>query len=374
MDRATLPNDISTSPAERLRDLHSDYCAKHAAILACICEIEADASFTADGAPSIEAWVSSTLGVSFGEAKRWVEAARALAELPALSSSYEDGHLSWDKLKTVTKFATPEIDAAVAKEAEVASLSALQSAARRAEATSLEKVREAHRSRSLMWWWDEDGSHLNHSGRMPADQGVKFERVLERFVKKQPYDPDEPMSARAADALMELISGRVAEDQTPDRAAVVLFTTAETLAAEHRSVEALGGATLHPETARRLSCDCWLQNVQRDEIGNISGVGISQRTPPAWLARQVYLRDGYTCSFPGCDRKHFLHIHHIVHWGRGGPTDLDNLTLLCPFHHHLVHEGGWDIRGKPPEGLVFLRPDGSALKTARSPGQQLVAV
>ena len=32
--------------------------------------------------------------------------------------------------------------------------------------------------------------------------------------------------------------------------------------------------------------------------------------------------------------------------------------MLCTFHHKLVHEGCWDIRGKPDGDIVFIRPDG----------------
>jgi hypothetical protein len=29
--------------------------------------------------------------------------------------------------------------------------------------------------------------------------------------------------------------------------------------------------------------------------------------------------------------------HHVVHWTRGGPTNLDNLRLLCWNHHRERH-------------------------------------
>src|SRR5205807_9920853 len=29
-----------------------------------------------------------------------------------------------------------------------------------------------------------------------------------------------------------------------------------------------------------------------------------------------------TCRFPGCGRKKWLKAHHLVHWARGGGTDL----------------------------------------------------
>jgi hypothetical protein len=39
----------------------------------------------------------------------------------------------------------------------------------------------------------------------------------------------------------------------------------------------------------------------------------------------------------------FLKAHHIWHWELGGPTDYDNLVLVCLFHHKLAHEGGWSV-------------------------------
>jgi hypothetical protein len=40
-----------------------------------------------------------------------------------------------------------------------------------------------------------------------------------------------------------------------------------------------------------------------------------------------------------CSNRHFVHAHHVEHWAHGGRTGLDNLVLLCSFHHRLLHEG-----------------------------------
>jgi hypothetical protein len=37
-------------------------------------------------------------------------------------------------------------------------------------------------------------------------------------------------------------------------------------------------------------------------------------------------------------------LHHIIHWYDGGPTDLDNLVLLCKRHHRMQHHGAWKVR------------------------------
>ncbi|HEY3669796.1 MAG TPA: HNH endonuclease signature motif containing protein [Acidimicrobiia bacterium] len=48
-------------------------------------------------------------------------------------------------------------------------------------------------------------------------------------------------------------------------------------------------------------------------------------------------------------------MHHIVHWSDGGPTDLDNLVLLCRRHHVDHHEGGWQI-ARAPDGSIVATP------------------
>ena len=40
-----------------------------------------------------------------------------------------------------------------------------------------------------------------------------------------------------------------------------------------------------------------------------------------------------------------------MHWLDGGPTDLDNLALVCRAHHRAVHEGRWQ-RTRGPDGHV----------------------
>jgi hypothetical protein len=44
-----------------------------------------------------------------------------------------------------------------------------------------------------------------------------------------------------------------------------------------------------------------------------------------------------------------------VPWSLGGASDLGNGALLCSFHHHLVHDHGWDCR-VAPDGIPELVP------------------
>ncbi len=46
------------------------------------------------------------------------------------------------------------------------------------------------------------------------------------------------------------------------------------------------------------------------------------------------------CAYAGCTRPPTwsLHAHHRTAFSRGGPTIVENLTLLCSEHHVLVHQ------------------------------------
>ncbi|HEX3826492.1 MAG TPA: HNH endonuclease signature motif containing protein, partial [Sporichthyaceae bacterium] len=47
--------------------------------------------------------------------------------------------------------------------------------------------------------------------------------------------------------------------------------------------------------------------------------------------------------------------HHLRHWADGGPSDLENLALVCGRHHDAIHHGGWDVE-TGADGRPQLRP------------------
>ena len=92
---------------------------------------------------------------------------------------------------------------------------------------------------------------------------------------------------------------------------------------------------------------------------NGSGVALAMRRTRRIATRRQTLaliaRDG-GCSFPGCDRPpEWCERHHILEWILGGRTDLDNLTLLCAYHHHNFLARGWTCTINS-DGLPQWRP------------------
>jgi hypothetical protein len=116
------------------------------------------------------------------------------------------------------------------------------------------------------------------------------------------------------------------------------------------------GGLISAAAARRIACCAGIQRVVLDPAGAVLDVGREFRTAtPAQFAALI-ARDG-GCAFPGCTRPPAWCIaHHIIHWADGGPTDLDNLVLLCGHHHTVAHHHGWDVRLGPDRLPDFYPP------------------
>ena len=85
-----------------------------------------------------------------------------------------------------------------------------------------------------------------------------------------------------------------------------------------------------------LLCDCTFSRIVMNGRSEVLDVGRATdiATPAQWKA--LVARDRH-CQHPGCQRPpRDCQAHHIRHWTHGGPTDLENLQLLC-WHHHRQH-------------------------------------
>ena len=126
-------------------------------------------------------------------------------------------------------------------------------------------------------------------------------------------------------------------------------------------------------TTSMYLCDCGINRVVADKIAGatsrILNLGRTTETVSPGQRTALAIRDRH-CRWPGCDRPpSWCHAHHIWWWTRGGPTDLDNLTLLCSRHHHLVHrDQRIHLKLLPDATLEVTTPDGTT-RTTRPPGQ-----
>ena len=177
------------------------------------------------------------------------------------------------------------------------------------------------------------------SGVLDPVSGAAVRNVLEPLAKPSGEHDHRNREQRMADALFECVT------RSSRPANLQVTTTIETLKdlAGAAAAEMEFSLPLSSASVRRVACDCSLTRVLLDQDSLVIDVGRAKPKIHGSLRKALNLRDRH-CRWPGCERPAFYcDGHHLHHWVDGGPTDLDNLVLLCKRHHRMVHESGWRL-------------------------------
>jgi hypothetical protein len=235
--------------------------------------------------------------------------ASALTGLPVLDAAFGSGQLSYSKVRAVTRVADRVDEQTLLEQTLVHTAAQLERVIRgyrKADRAGLDQQQR----RRARWFFDDDGM-LILTARLPADEGAIVVAALEQ----------------AAVCRIE------------------------------------NGSGVDRSTAERIACDAALVAlIDSATPGEQMRLGRKTRKISPALRRALRIRDG-GCRFPGCHRQRHLEAHHVIHWLRGGLTDLDNLVLLCRRHHMAIHEEGFTVSWTAPTTTCtphweFHRPDG----------------
>jgi hypothetical protein len=142
---------------------------------------------------------------------------------------------------------------------------------------------------------------------------------------------------------------------------VLVTTTIDELQAGQGAARTGHDDVISISTLLAMSSDARILPVICDQEGGVLAYGRGRRLASTGQRLALVARDG-GCSFPGCDRPApWCEVHHVIPWLDGGPTDLDNMCLVCRFHHREFEQRGWEavmIGGvphwRPP---AFIDPD-----------------
>jgi hypothetical protein len=374
------------------------------------------AAGTDHGVPvaSTAGWLRARTRMGLPDAHQRVRVARALHRGPlgGTAQALATGELSYPHAAALTR-STQALPAATVAQAEPV----LLEAARRLDPPRLRKVvghlgevadpdaadtrvQRQHDRRGL-WVAPTFEGMVAVDGLLDPEAGETLLTALEPLARPSTADDDRTAAQRRADALTELARRQLEGGRLPQsggvRPQVTVTVDLASLLGQPGLPSAEGGwvGPLPAETARRLACDAAVTRVlvtrhHRDdhhaagEASDNSGadddlaarlraamtllppalggarpepleVGRATRVVAPAQRTALTVRDG-GCRFPGCDRPvAWCDAHHLRHWLHGGPTDLQNLVLLCRGHHHAVHEGGWRLH-RHPDGTFTATP------------------
>ena len=215
--------------------------------------------------------------------------------------------------------------------------------------------RQCEKRRAKMFESREDGMFVV-SGEFDPITGNRIvlaisDKERELWRNEDPKNRRTPQQ-RMADALAELIlepkSGQ------PPRTALLVIADYDAVHRELVNARLCDGTPIPLGELRRLACDA-----------DILPAVFRAKTQELWLGRKrriateaqraaLALRDK---GCIGCDANSaWCQAHHIQPWSWGGPTNLDNLVLVCARCHHRIHDDGWEVAKCPSTGRHDLRP------------------
>jgi uncharacterized protein DUF222/HNH endonuclease len=244
--------------------------------------------------------------------------------------------------------------------------------------------RRATEERSLKLSPCEDGTLLLE-GWLDSVGGAAVRSALEPLALPHGDHDERNRERRNADAMVEIFTHAQDAGSLPQRPHLQVTASLDTLRglAGSPAGDMEYSLPVSAETVQRLACDGTISRVVLSPESVVIDVGRARRVVAGPTRRALAARDGH-CRWPHCDRPaSWSDAHHVIHWSKGGETDLANMVLLCHRHHWMAHEGGWQLV-QTSEGEVLTvppRPPGLAraadvddpVEAARRFAQQLSA-
>ena len=378
MTEHTLTTDtalLDEIPLERLEAEITGFASRIAAATATwllwIAAYDRRKGWTSWQAKSCAHWLNWQCGVSPRTARAHVHVAHKLTEFTELRDTFLAGELSYSKVRAIARVVTPENEAQLINTARDATASQLERMLNKLPSPADNNDEDSETSDADCTFRNNGDGTMTMTITLPIDEMSHARATVNKatastIVREQTDNETRTdtmarlggLKAIRANTAAALITGNLDAPRGTEHT-VLVVADIETLTGQNPQGEStVDSLRVDPAVTQRLTCDGKIQAALLGHDGTEKACGTETRLVPRWLRRLLQRRDHGMCQFPGCESEHRLHAHHIIHWANSGPTELDNLISLCHFHHHSVHEGGWNIT-TTTSGWAFHDPQGN---------------
>lgn len=333
-------------------------------------EYDRSGDWQIDNFANAAAGLRAACHMTSGVAHAHITLARKLEKLPLVAAAFAAGEISAAHATMIANAYTPKRAASIAAAEE-----ALVECARSRDPKDVGSV-----VRYLTDAVDGDGGSGNDDDQIARntchasetlegrlDVRASFDHVSGQTIlvalnaeMARDFQPNDPRSApqRRADAFIHLLQsaldrGELGESHgvRPHFTVVIDIDELDGVtpaAADAVKTELRHSGFLSSAAIEILLCDCDISRAIVNGKSEILDLGRATRTVSAAQWKALVVRDRH-CTTPGCTRPpDHCQAHHIRHWTHGGPTNLENLRLVCTHHHREQHRH--DAQTRAPGG------------------------
>jgi hypothetical protein len=373
---------------ERIRDLARQRRLIDAAMLGEIAEMDREDTAKDAGYTRLPVLLAEILHITRGAASRLVRHAEQITEvltptghvmpapLPAMRAAVLAGLVDGEHLDHVATAMKTLPDGISVADRELVETTLAHTA------TSADPTAVAHQATILRNHFAAEGTEPRHEDqlaeprnsftyRRTSDGGMDFrghverecaeqlETLIHRFGTPTAEDP-RPKKQRLGDAMADVIDAATHAANLPTtggekpRLAVYLDMNVLTDAVGTATLES--GTPVSASATRRLACDADIIPIVLGADSVPLDLGRAYRLVKPHQRIALIARDK-GCAYPNCGAPaSWCDAHHIIHWLHGGPTNLNNLVLLCRKHHRILHHSPWNVSINSKTGLPEFRP------------------
>ncbi|MCY3851425.1 MAG: DUF222 domain-containing protein [Acidimicrobiaceae bacterium] len=308
--------------------------------------------------------VRDELRASSRAAKRDVESAARLAELPATSEALESGEIPVGHARLIARASgesnideTLLVDAANDQQYDEFARTVKRHQQDVAEDDGQSLLDRQRKNRRARIFESPESGMFVLSGEFDQITGARIATALtakERQIWHNEDSKARPTPAqRMADALAELIL-QPADDSKSSGTDLLVIADYDTVKQQLNNPRLADGSAIPVSELRRLALEANILPSIFDAEAQDMWLGRRLRTASEAQRIALIARDR-RCV--GCSANPlWCRAHHIIWWSKNGPTDLDNLVLVCDDCHHKIHDQGWQVDRDPRTRKYRLKP------------------
>lgn len=331
MPTATSTTTTTDRPiAHRLRRAASLWARSQHELVTLAADFADSGEWVLDGSPTAAHWLAAVADVETCTTREWIRIGRALRTLPATADAFAAHQISYAKVRTLTRLATPENETELLDIARTTPANHLGRAPahwlnRTTDPATLDDHQQ--RRRSVTRRTEPDGMTV-YTCRLPPLTAGHFDAALTARIMRSKPQPDHQrdwstVAQQHADALTDLLTHGAGQTVTE----VVLHVRGNGCTLDD-------GTPIPSTVVERIAPEAFLRALIHDAEGHPIDASNRRRHPTTRQQRVVHERDRACVD---CGEHHLLHYDHVPAYEQTHHTITTELQLRCAPCHRRRH-------------------------------------